>query len=224
MNRRDALCLVGTTVAGLGTPTVLRARPAGRSAGRTTPGDLDPFLSGFDFAKAEPGPAVETDHHCVRLNDDVLQCVLFQAGGRKLLGVEYVISDRLYRQLPLEEKAFWHPYAYEVLAGHLAAPDLSVDREDDLLSGLVTTWGKTWQTWPDPDTPVPEGALRLLWSVTGDGQVPDTWIDARDRRVGGSTRARRSRRRTLGLPVPQVAPPESVTEIGRPWGGREPRV
>ena len=211
MNRRDVLCLMGTAATGLAATAILAPKAAGAAAPR-----LDTFLSSFRVDKRNPRSQSEVDLHCMRLNEDVFQCVVFQGGG-KLIGVEYVITDRLYRRLPLEEKAYWHPHAHEVLAGQLIAPNLPPTREEALMRDLVATWGKTWQTWPDPASDVPEGEPLLMWSVTGDGQLRPELLDGRDRRLGVSTEASRSRRRRLGRPVPQADPPESVLEIGRPW-------
>ena len=98
-----------------------------------------PSLSGsFTRWRIDPADAVF-------LAKTLFQCVIFHGARRKLTGMEYIITDRLNRQVPLEEKAYWHPHAYEVLAGQLIAPDLPPEREEALLSNLVTTWGKTWQ-------------------------------------------------------------------------------
>jgi hypothetical protein len=217
MNRRDALCLVGTSVTGLTIPGMLAPRAAAAAAPAAPP--FDTLLNGFHIDKSDPHAQVETSLQGIRLNEDVLQCVVFHGSGPKLLGVEYIITDRLYRQLPLEEKAYWHPHTHEVLAGHLVAPGLPSDREDELLRDLVTTWGKTWQTWPDPATDLPEGEPLLLWSITRDGQLDRELLNRRDLRLNVSTRANRARRQHFGYAVPQVEPPESVQEIGRQWGG-----
>ncbi len=226
MNRRDALCLVGSSVTALTTvPRLLASSAAAATAptGPTTVQQLDTFLNGFHVHKQDPSNPVETNHHCMRLSEDLWQCVIFHGTSPKLIGVEYLITDRLYRSLPLEEKAYWHPHSYEVLAGQLIAPNLSAKREADLMRDLVTTWGKTWQTWPDPTTDVPEGEPQLLWSVTQDGQLSSELLASRDRRFAVSTRTSRTRRQELGYPVPHVEPPQSVQEIGRQWSGTEPR-
>src|SRR5262245_52650439 len=64
----------------------------------------------------------EHDHH----GSDLFQCLLFDSTqpGAKLLGVEYIISDEQYRSLPDEERKYWHPHTYEVLAGGLIAPEM----------------------------------------------------------------------------------------------------
>ncbi len=222
MNRRHALCLVGASVTGLTVPEMLKlSAAAGPADDRALLEQFDTFLSSFHIHKKDPRTKVETSHYCMRLSDDVLQCILFHAQSKKLLGVEYIITDRRYRQLPLEEKAYWHPHSYEVLSGQLIAPGLPAEQSEDLMRNLVTTWGKTWQTWPDPALDVPEGEPLLMWSITRDGDLPAKLLSDRDRRFKVSTRANRARRQAFGHPVPQVEPPESVQEIGRQWNSRK---
>lgn len=35
---------------------------------------------------------------------------MFAKAGARLLGVEYIISERLFNELPEEEKRFWHSH------------------------------------------------------------------------------------------------------------------
>ena len=73
----------------------------------------------------------------------------------KLLGVEYIVSDKVYRRLPENEKKYWHPHTYEVLAGGLISPSMEGEEEMRFMKFILNTWGKTWHTWPDPTTDVP---------------------------------------------------------------------
>ncbi|XP_025661684.1 oil body-associated protein 2A-like [Arachis hypogaea] len=59
---------------------------------------------------------IETHHYCSRLNQDFLQCVVYDSDDANacLLGVEYIISDRIFEDLPDEEKKLWHSHAYEM--------------------------------------------------------------------------------------------------------------
>jgi hypothetical protein len=40
-------------------------------------------------------------------------CMCCQPGAR-LIGIEYIISRRLYEGLPQEERMYWHSHQYEV--------------------------------------------------------------------------------------------------------------
>jgi hypothetical protein len=95
---------------------------------------------------------------------------------------------------------------------------MSSQAEMDFMTYLLTTWGKTWHTWPDPATPVPMGDPLLMWSLTGDGQVDEKLVTERDKQFAVSTaEAQAQRVKALGYEVPQVPPPTSVATIGRQW-------
>lgn len=59
---------------------------------------------------------IETHHYVSRLNQDFLQCAVYDSDDStaRLIGVEYIISDRLFESLPLDEQKLWHSHAYEV--------------------------------------------------------------------------------------------------------------
>ena len=48
------------------------------------------------------------------------------------------------------EKKYWHPHAYEILAGFLIMPGVPFTEELQHLRSFLPSWGKTWHTWPDP--------------------------------------------------------------------------
>ena len=70
------------------------------------------------------GRQVIAHHYCQHLNEEVHQCVIFDKNepNARLIGIEYIISDRLFQKLPDEEKVFWHSHNYEVKSGLLTAP------------------------------------------------------------------------------------------------------
>ena len=43
---------------------------------------------------------------------DLNQCVLYDGTGpdAKLIGVEYLVSNAVYQNMPAEEKAYWHDH------------------------------------------------------------------------------------------------------------------
>jgi len=181
------------------------------------------FFCGFHAAKQNPEFQVTTMHYCGMRGEgdyEMHQCVLYDSvsPGAKLLGIEYIVSDKVFRSLPDEEKKYWHPHTYEVLSGGLVAPVMSDEAEIDFMTYLLTTWGKSFHTWPDPTTAVPLGEPLLMWSQTGDGQADMELVRERDRRFGVSTAETRAVRvKAIGYQVPQVPPPRSVTTIGRQW-------
>ncbi len=188
-------------------------------------GDFHAYLCAYHIAKKDPTFVIEAHHYCAAVNDEVHQCVIFDKVGKgaRILGVEYIISDRLYRTLPDAEKKFYHPHSYEVTSGMLLAPGLPADAEQKLMANLVTTWGKTWHTWPDPKTALPLGEPLLMWAATKDGHVDPALLAARDKELKVSTTEIRKRRAVLG-PVPQIETPKSIDEVGRQWSSTGPDV
>lgn len=150
------------------------------------PCDHSMHICAFHIAKDNPNIIIETQHYCMALSDNLFQCILYDTTDKgvkpKLIGVEYVIGEDLYRTLDPEEKLLWHPHEYEIRQGLLATVDIPEAEEQKVMKALLKTWGKTWHTWPNPKTDLPVGKPMLMWSATKPGQIPDAMIQARDRR------------------------------------------
>lgn len=175
---------------------------------------------GIHCAKKDPRIQIITQHYCGGVAGGMHQCLLYSSAEKdaKLLGVEYIVSDEVYRSLPEVEKRYWHPHTYEVLGGGLIAPGMDDEEEMTFMKGLLTTWGKTWHTWPDPNTPVPMGEPLLMWSLTGDGQEDKAVIVQRDREFNvNSAEIRKTRIETIGYNIPAVPGPKDIDTIGRQW-------
>lgn len=81
---------------------------------------------------------IETTHYCTSPGGDLFQCVLYENNkpNAKLLGVEYVISDKFYKnhvisdkfdpEVVAEEKKYWHPHHFEVSEGLLQTDCLPI--------------------------------------------------------------------------------------------------
>src|SRR5690606_24336457 len=84
------------------------------------------YLDGFHFYNGDLDAQMEAHHYVSRLNEDVHQAIIFDGNGEdaKIMGVEYIISERLFRELPEEEKKLWHSHHYEVRSGTLIAPGI----------------------------------------------------------------------------------------------------
>jgi hypothetical protein len=181
---------------------------------------LHAHFCGIHIAKSNPKFQLVAQHYCMSRSEEMHQCLLYDSCEKnaRLLGVEYIISDRLYRELPDGEKKYWHPHSYEVLAGGLIAPSMKPEDELGFMKALLTTWGKTWHTWPDPRTPVPLGEPLLMWAVTGDGQIDDEVVAARDKQFHvKAAEIREKRCQSIGFEVPKVALPRSIEQVGRQW-------
>jgi len=238
VRRTIVLCLAVASVAGVGIFAGLRVAPealAGHGPEERTParqgtGESNPannfhlHVCAFHVAKSNPRFQIEAYHYCGPHNESLHQCVIYDTYGAnaKLLGVEYIITDELYRTLPESERKYYHPHTYEILAGQLIAPGFSTEKEDELMKVLLTTWGKTWHTWPDPSTPVPMGEPLLMWSITGDGQLDPDLLASRDKRFNVSSDAIREHRQSYGFKAPNIPPPTSIDAAGRQWRAAEP--
>ena len=231
MDRRKMLGAIGAISAGVPLANLSadegHNKPDGhiKSAGGDGPlAGPHAHFCGIHMAKSNPKLQFITQHFCASHSDsghdDMFQCVLFDTTGKnaKLLGVEYLISDAAYQTLPADEKKYWHSHAYEVLSAGLIAPGMSPEDERNFMKMILPTWGKAWHTWPDPKTAVPMGEPILIWSLTGDGQVDESLVAARDKEFGCSTQAiREARGKEFGMQVPNVDLPKSYDTIGRRW-------
>jgi len=194
--------------------------PAAHGAEGTPGSNHHLHVCGIHVAKKDPSFQVVTQHYCGPNAGGVFQCLLYdsQKKDAKLLGVEYIVSHEVYGKLPDEEKKYWHPHTYEVLGGGLIAPGMAPEKEMELMKFLLTTWGKTWHTWPDPKTPVPMGEPLLIWSLTGDGQTNDEIIAARDKDFDCKCEdIRKKRIEAIGYEPPSVPQPKAIDFIGRQW-------
>lgn len=216
MNRRDALGFLGTFAGSSALAGAARGEPPDHDGPDKDPSSaFHLYLCAFHVTKQNPNFVVEAHHYCSPVAEDVHQCIIYDRRGKgaKLLGIEYIISDAIYRKLPQEEKKYYHPHAYEITSGQLILPN-EADQGDKALAGLIRTWGKTWHTWPDPKTDLPMGEPVLMWSANRDGQIPDSAIAARDKQFMINTSEIRKRRAHLG-PVPNIDPPKSLEDLGR---------
>ncbi len=90
---------------------------------------------------------MEAHHYCAILNEDLIQCVIYDGNAKaaKLMGVEYVLSARLFATLPESEKSLWHSHVHEVKSGQLIAPGIPDMAEHELMEKLVE---HLWQDLP----------------------------------------------------------------------------
>jgi hypothetical protein len=169
---------------------------------------FDIYMAGFHCAKHEPGMQMEAHHYCHQVNGEFLQCILFDGNTRdaNLIGVEYIISERLFDSLPAEEQAHWHPHNYEIFSGELVAPGLPSSAEKAMLSFLVNSYGKTWHTWktcehndPSRGDALPIGEPQLMWSFNRFGELDDAMKKDRNQAMGVNDDKKRSERSDLAV-------------------------
>jgi len=167
--------------------------------------DFDIYVVGLHCAKHEPEMQMEAHHFCRQVNQDFFQCVLFDGNTKdaNLIGIEYIVSERLFESLPEEEKPYWHPHNYEVLSGQLCAPGLPDIAERALVKELMNSYGKTWHTWHtgrhdgEPGDTLPLGDPKLMWSFNRDGEADERLKHHLQEHMGIDEAAKREQRREL---------------------------
>jgi len=168
---------------------------------------INSYLDGFHFYNGNMKGQMEAHHYCSILSDDLIQCVIYDGNvaEAKLMGVEYIVSAKLFQTLPAEEKALWHSHVHEVKSGQLIAPGLPDVAEKALMTRLVGTYGKTWHTWhTDQHKGLPVGVPQLMMGFTADGQADPKMVAARDQRFNVSSTKKRQQR--ADIPAPAIDP------------------
>jgi hypothetical protein len=176
---------------------------------------LSVYLDGFHFYNGRIQAQVEAHHFCSNVNEEVTQCVIFDGNtsDAKLMGVEYIISKRLFETLSPEEKPLWHSHVHEVKSGQLVAPGIPSRAEHELMEKIVGTYGKTWHTWhADQPAALPVGHPLLMMGFTADGQAKADMVDRRDRRFQIQSRDKRKERENIA--VPPIAPGADAWQQG----------
>ncbi len=163
---------------------------------------IDTYLDGFHVMKDDASHVMEAHHFCKARNEEFTQCLIFDANtaNANLIGVEYIISERLYEELPAEERALWHPHNYEILSGQLVAPGLPDVAEKAFLAKKLNSYGKTWQTWDTSGArgeSLPVGPALIAWSFNADGELPGSFVRERDKRMNVASEQKRASRADL---------------------------
>lgn len=179
-------------------------------------GKFNAYLDGFHFYNGNINAQMEAHHYVAQLNEDFHQAIIFDGNGKdaKVMGVEYIISARLFQTLDQEEKKLWHSHHYEVTSGTLIAPGIPDVAERELMEKLVSTYGKTIHTWhTDQQRALPVGSPMIMMGFTKDGQLNPKLLEERDKRFNVSTADIRKKR--AGIQMPAVDPIANAWEKDR---------
>ena len=164
------------------------------------------YLDGFHFYNGNMKGQMEAHHHCSILNEEVIQCVIYDGNVKdaKIMGVEYIVSAKVFATLPAAEKPMWHSHVHEVKSGQLIAPGIPGVAEHELMKKLIGTYGKTFHTWhTDLQKELPIGVPQLMMGFTADGQIDPAIVVARDERFGIKSEERKKDR--ADIPAPAIA-------------------
>ena len=173
-----------------------KTKSAGSGASYPPIGDIHAHVCGIHFYNGDMSRQIIAEHYCAHLSDEVLQCVIYDSNkpGARLIGIEYIVSARIFESLPAEEKKLWHSHNYEVKSGVLTAPGMADAAEKDLMKVLIGTYGKTWHTWQvDRDAKLPMGIPQLMMGFTADGQAQAKIVAERNSLYGSSTAKKAAR-------------------------------
>lgn len=187
-------------------------------------------LNGFHVYASDPKRCVEANHYCTHLTEgsshhpthkpyqttnqqhqDVRQCLIYDTPEpkAKLIGVEYMISPRLFVTLPPEERKLWHTHEFEVKSGMLIMPTPAgvpnavwEAAETAEMKDLIPNYGKTYHFWQvDRGDPVPLGAPQLMGAFTSEEKVRvakkgglSELVRERDERFGVDFKGKREKR------------------------------
>lgn len=177
---------------------------------------LDHYLNGFHVMKDDPSLHMEAHHYCKGMNEDFTQCVIFDGNtpDSNLVGIEYIISEKLFDSLADDEKQLWHPHNYEILSGQLILPGVPDIAEKAALAKKLNSYGKTWHVWDTGHAghpaahELPVGSPMLAWSYNRDGEAPASLVEGRDARMQVDTSRKREQRADLAA----AAKPQMGTE------------
>ncbi|KAF4627738.1 hypothetical protein G7Y89_g10417 [Cudoniella acicularis] len=173
------------------------------------------FLNAFHFVSGNSSEELCADHFCAILNDDFLQCTVYNTATTPshLVGIEYIISSKLFETLDMQERQLWHSHSYEVTSGFLIEPSMPTTIDDAAMQILVGTYGKTAHTWryDAKDLSVPIGVPELVMGYTHDSQITPDFVNARDVLFGSNTTAIMEHREK------SIKPPASVIPGADSW-------
>lgn len=100
-------------------------------------------------------PSLRVQHYCKPNDKIMLVCQLYdsKSPNATLIGIEYIISSDQYKTLPDREKPSWHYHQIEFATNRADAhfPDLTPQKEGELLKKLADTYGKVIITWNPQD-------------------------------------------------------------------------
>ncbi|EOA15033.1 hypothetical protein CARUB_v10028388mg [Capsella rubella] len=156
-------------------------------------------LCSFACYGHEPSRQIEVNFYVHRLNQDFLQCAVYDSNSSNthLIGIEYIVSERLFETFSLEEQKLWHSHDYEIQTGLLVTPRVPELVAKPELQNIAKTYGKFWCTWQtDRGDKLPLGAPSLMMSPqdVNMGKIKPGLLKKRDDEYGISTESLKASR------------------------------
>ena len=97
-------------------------------------------LQAYHVVADERGEIVPSVHYCsCNAAGDHFQCLIYDSDepNAKLIGVEYMIPESKFLELPAEEKKYWHSHVHEVMSGSLVLIGLRAGTVAETAAGAL---------------------------------------------------------------------------------------
>jgi hypothetical protein len=135
---------------------------------------FETHLAGIACLSDNPQKQIPSHSWVHHINEDVMQGLIFDSdqSDARLIGIEYIITERLFEKLPEDEKKLWSSNAYPVKSGIIVAPRMPGFMEHRLMEDLAPTYSKKFITW-DPNQPLPQGIPHLAMNPVNDSMLRD---------------------------------------------------
>ena len=108
-------------------------------------------------------------HHCKVYDDMTAACLLFPTGMTdqdKPYGIEYIITSEQFKELPDDEKQYWHYHLTELPRAKANFPDLTTAQLAPLQPVLDETYGKVFYFWNTDDKyPIGEPTVLVIQNL-----------------------------------------------------------
>jgi len=145
---------------------------------------------------------IPVHEYIMHINEDVMQALIMDSdrSDAKIVGIEYIITEKMFNLLPEDEKKFWYSHGYEVKSGTMVAPRMPMAMEHKLMSDLAPTYGKTVALWQVDKDKLPMGLPQFMCGPISDSVLNNDLIRQRDRVLGIDTNKERKNREDIRIP------------------------
>lgn len=95
--------------------------------------------------------AMIAHHYCKPVMGELEECQLYDSddADARLVGVEVIVSPKMFKSFSAEEKKLWHYHKEEIPKVDISLPGLSAAEQKALIKGFEETYGKIYLLW-DP--------------------------------------------------------------------------
>ncbi|XP_021749381.1 oil body-associated protein 2A-like [Chenopodium quinoa] len=175
--------------------------------------NMSQYFNTFGMYSHDMSRQIETHHFVSRLNQDFCQCAVYDSDlpSARLIGIVYIISEKIFEGLPPDEQKLWHSHTYKIKAGLWNNPRVPGIIENSELQTFAKMYGKFWCTWQvDRGDKLPLGAPALMMSPQPESTICAEMVKKRDEKYQISSDNLISSRAN-------IAPPENLNSYADHW-------